>query len=99
MYRIVISHLLGCQQFIWKGIVTKVAVDGFKKKKKTSRFTEKSIQPYDDESSKECILEADVSYLKHQQNTHSDLLFLPAKRKIDKCRNKLDKLACTMYER
>ena len=63
----------------------KFRVDGFKWKKKKSRFTQKFIQDYDDDSDKRYNIGTDVSYPKRRiQKIHSDLLFLLEKMKIDK---------------
>ena len=69
----------------WWAMSQKLPVDGFKcKKKKKSRFTEKFIQSYDDDSNKRYIPVVDISYPKHLQKIHSDLSFLPERMKIDK---------------
>ena len=62
----------------------KLSVDGFKWRKKKSRFTQKFIPNYDDDSEKEDIFEIHVSYPKRLQKIHCDLPFLPERMKISK---------------
>ena len=45
-------------------------------KRKRSRFTQKFIQNYGDDSNKGYILEVDVSYLRHLQKKYSEIQFL-----------------------
>lgn len=52
----------------------KLPVDGFKWKKKKSRFTRNFIQNYDDDIDKGYTLEVAASYLKHLQRIFIDLL-------------------------
>ena len=51
------------------------------------------MKSYNDNSSRGYILEVDVSYPKYLQNIQSDILFLPERMKIDKCRKNL----CNIY--
>ena len=79
------TSVLGCQQSILVGNVTKVACRWFQvQEKKKSRFTEKFTQSDDDDSNKRYIPVVDISYPKHLQKIHSDLSFLPERMKIDK---------------
>ena len=57
-------------------------------KKYISKFNEDFIKNYDEDSDKGYIFEADVEYPKNLHDSHSDLLFLPGRLKINKC-NKL----------
>ena len=53
-----------------------------------SKFDEKFIKNYDEDSNKEYILEVDAEYLTDLHNLHSDLPFLSERMRIKKC-NKL----------
>ena len=55
-----------------------------------SKFEEKFIKTYDENSDKGYILEVDVEYPENICVLHSDLPFLPERMKINKC----DKLLC-----
>ena len=50
-----------------------------------SKFDEKFIKNYDENSDKGYILEVDVEYPKNLHKLHSDLTFLPERTKINKC--------------
>ena len=65
------------------------------KKDDLSKFDEKFIKNYDENSDKEYILEVDVEYLKNPHKLHSDLPFLPGRMKINKC----GKLVCTIEDK
>ena len=56
--------------------------------KKLSKFGERFIKNYDENSDKGYFLEVDVEYPKNLFSLHSDLPFLPEWKKIGKC-NKL----------
>ena len=73
----------------------KLPVNGFKWKKNISRFNEKFIKIYDEDSDKGYILEADVEYPKRLHNCHNDLPFLPEIMKI----KKYNKLVCNLYDK
>ena len=60
----------------------KLPVDGFKLIKKLSEFNEDFIQNYDKNNDKGYILEVDVEYPKRLFNLHSDLPFLPQRKKV-----------------
>ena len=60
-----------------------------------SKFDEKFIKNYDENSDKRCILEVDVKYPEKIRMFHSDLAFLPERMKINKC----TKLTCTIRNR
>ena len=66
----------------------KPPVNGFKWLKKSSKFDEHFIKNYDENSDKGYFLEVDVEYPKNLFSLHSDLPFLPERKKIGKC-NKL----------
>ena len=70
----------------------RLPVSKFKWMKDTSKINEKFIKNYYENSKKGYILEVDVKYPKELHDLHSDLLFLPKKIKIDKCK----KLVCDL---
>ena len=49
-----------------------------------SEFIERFIKNYDENNDKGCILEVDVEYPKNLFSLHSDLPFLPERKKIAK---------------
>ena len=73
----------------------KLPVNGIKWKKNVSKYNEKFIRNYDEDSNKGYILEVDIEYLKNLHDLHSDLSFLPERMKIDKC----NKLVCNLYDK
>ena len=60
-----------------------------------SKFDEEYITNYDEDSNKGYIIEIDVEYSKDLHNFHSDLPFLSARMKIEKC----SKLVCNFYDK
>ena len=72
----------------------KLPVDGFKwvGKNDLLKFNESFIKNYDENCDKGYILEVDVEYPKNLHKLHSDLPFLPERKKIKKC----NKLVCTV---
>ena len=72
----------------------KLPVRNFKwiEKDDKSKFDEKFILNYDENSDKGYIFEVDVEYPKNNCMLHSDLAFLPERMKINKC----TKLTCTI---
>ena len=60
----------------------KLAVNGFKWVEKLSQFKEDFIKNYGENSNKGHFLDVDVEYRKNLHNLHSDLPFLPPRRKI-----------------
>ena len=73
----------------------KLPVDGFKWVKKLSKFNERFIKDYDENSNKGYFLEVDVKYPKKLFSLHNDLAFLPERNKIKKC----DKLVCNIHDK
>ena len=73
----------------------KLPVDRFKWVKVLSKFNKNFIKNYDENSDKGYILEVDIEYPKKIFNLHSDLLFLPERKKIGKC----NKFVCTVQEK
>ena len=67
------------------GNVSKITCTRFKWIKKLSEFDEHFVKDYDENNDKGYILEADVKYPKNSFNLHSDLQFLPERKKIKKC--------------
>ena len=60
-----------------------------------SKFYESFIKNYDKNNDKGYILEVDLEYPKKLYNLHSDLRFLPERKKIRKC----NKLVCTLQDK
>ena len=56
--------------------------NGFKWVKMLSKFDERLIKNYDENSNKGYFLEEDVEYPKNLFNLHKDLPFLPERNKI-----------------
>ena len=75
----------------------KLPVDGFKwvEENDLSKFNEKFIKSYNENSDKGYFLEVDVEYPKNLHKLHSDLLFLPERKKIEKFK----KLVYTVQEK
>ena len=63
--------------------------------KNTSKFGEKFIKNYDEDSNTGYILQVDVEYPKRLQSLHNDLPFLPERMMIKKC----NKLVCNLYDK
>ena len=62
----------------------KLPVNGFEWVISLSKFDERFIKNYDENSDKGYFLEVNVEYPKNLFNPHSDLLFLPKRKKIEK---------------
>ena len=60
----------------------KLLVDGFEWVEQLSQFKEDFIKTYDENSNKGYFLGVDVEYPKYLHNLHSDILFLPERKKI-----------------
>ena len=69
-------------------------VDGLEWVEDLSQFKEDLIKNCDENSNKGYFLEEDVEYLKKLFNLHSDLPFLPKRKKIRKC----NKLVCNIQD-
>ena len=63
--------------------------------KKKLKSNEDFIKNYIEDSDKGYTLEVDVEYPKKLHDLHSDLPFLPEKKKINKC----SKLVCNLYDK
>ena len=64
----------------------KLRVNDFKWIEDTSKLNEEFIKNYDENNDKGYILEVDVKGPRKLHDIHSDLLFLPKRMKIDKCK-------------
>ena len=73
----------------------KLPVNGFEWIKLLSKFDERFIKSYDENSDKGYFLEVDVEYLKNLFSLHRDLPFLPERKKIEKC----NKLVCDFHDK
>ena len=73
----------------------KLPVNNFKWIEDTSKINEDFIKNYYENSKKGYILEVNVKYPKKLHELHSDLLFLPRRIKIDKCK----KLVCDLHNK
>ena len=87
------SYLMYLDVFVWMGKVSKPPENGFKWKKKVSKFDEYLIKNYDEDRDKRYILEIDVEYPKDLHGFHNDLPFLEEMMKI----KKFNQLACNVY--
>ena len=73
----------------------KLPVNGFKWVKMLSKFDERFIKDYDENSNNGYFLEVDVKYQKKLFNLHSDLPFLLERNKIKKC----NKIVCNIQDK
>ena len=77
------------------GMSQKLPVNGFEWVEELSEFHERFIKNYDGNSYKGYILEVVVEYPKNLFDLHSDLPFLPERKKIEKCK----KLVCSIHDK
>ena len=70
-------------------------VNGFEWVKKLSKFDECIIKIYDENSDKGYFLDVDVEYPKNLFSIHSNLPFLPERKKMKKC----NKLVCDFHDK
>ena len=75
----------------------KLPVNGFKwvEKSRLSRFNERFIKNYNENSDIGYFLEVDIDYPKELFNLHKDLPFLPERKKVNKC----EKLICSIEDK
>ena len=73
----------------------KLPVNGFKWENDLSRFNERFIKNYNENSDIGYFLEVDIDYPKELFNLHKDLPFLPERKKVNKC----EKLICSIEDK
>ena len=73
----------------------KLPVDGFKWVGNLLKFNEKFIRSYNKNSDKRYFLEVNAEYPKRLHKLHSDLPFLPERKKIEKVK----KLVCSIEDK
>ena len=75
----------------------KLPVDGFDwiEENNLSKFNEKFIKSYNENSDKGYFFEVDDKYPRNLHKLHRDLLFLPERKKIEKVK----KLVCTVQKK
>ena len=73
----------------------KLPVNGFTWVEKLSRFNERFIKNYNENSDIGYFLEVDIDYPKELFNLHKDLPFLPERKKVNKC----EKLICSIEDK
>ena len=84
-------HLDGNNLYGWE-MSQKLPVSGFQWVEELSEFDERFIKKYDENSDKGYFIEVEVEYPKNLFNLHSDLSFLPERKKIEK----YNKLVCNI---
>ena len=73
----------------------KLPINGFKWVEKLSRFKERFIRNYNENSDIGYFLEVDIDYLKELLDLHKNLPFLPGRKKVNKC----EKTICSIEDR
>ena len=73
----------------------KLPVNGFKWEDDLSRFNERFIKSYNENSNKGYFPEVDVEYPKKLFGSHKDLPFLPERKKLEK----VEKLVCSIEDK
>ena len=76
-------------------VAQKLPVNGLEWVEDLCQFKQDFIKNYDENSDKGYFLEVDVEYPKNLFSLHSDLPFLPERKKIGKC----DKLVWDFYDK
>ena len=87
-----LMYLDGSNLYGW-AMSQKFPVNGFEWVEDLSQFKEDFIKNYDENSDKGYFLEVDVEYPKNLFSLHSDLPFLPERKKIEK----YNKLICDFH--
>ena len=80
---------LGANNFYGRASSQKLPVNGFKsvEKSRLSRFNERFIKHYNENSDMGYFLEVDIDYPKELFNLHKDLPFLPERKKLINAKN------------
>ena len=91
-----LAYLDGNNLYGW-AMSQKLPVNGFKwvEKSRLSRFNERFIKNYNENSDIGYFLEVDIDYPKELFNLHKDLPFLPERKKV----NKVEKLICSIEDK
>ena len=91
-----LAYLDGNNLYGW-AMSQKLPVNGFKwvEKSRLSRFNERFIKNYNENSDIGYFLEVDIDYPKELFNLHKDLPFLPERKKVNKC----EKLICSIEDK
>ena len=76
-------------------VAQKLPVNGLEWVEDLCQFKQDFIKNYDENSDKGYFLEVDVEYPKNLFSLHSDLPFLPERKKIGKC----NKLVCDFHDK
>ena len=76
-------------------MIQKLSVNGFKWVEKISKFNERFIKSYNENSDIGYFLEVDVEYPKKLFGSHKDLPFLPERKKLEK----VEKLVCSIEDK
>ena len=69
--------------------------DGWENLNEISEFDEHFIKKCDADTDKGYIFEVDIEYPKNLFNLHKDFLFLPERKKIEKC----IKIVCSIHDK
>ena len=89
-----LTYLDGNNLYGWT-MSQKLPVNGFKWENDLSRFNERFIKNYNENSDIGYFLEVDVEYPKKLFGSHKDLPFLPERKKLEK----VEKLVCSIEDK
>ena len=89
-----LMYLVANSLYRW-AMSQKLPVNGFKWENDLSRFNERFIKSYNENSNKGYFLEVDLQYPKKFFGSHKDLPFLPERKKLEK----VEKLICSIEDR
>ena len=70
-----------------RGMSQNLPINGFTWVEKLSKFNERFIKSYNENSDEGYFLEVDAEYPKNVSNSHEDIPFLPERKKIRKVKN------------